>query len=232
MIIGPLIVVGMHRSGTSCLAGLLEEAGVWLGEIKRRSDHNPKGNRENPDIMRLNDAVLHGVGAAWNAPPDGALTWDDRLGAERDRILAGYPVGRIWGFKDPRTLFTLPFWRAALPEAQLVGSLRHPVAVALSLQARNRMPVREGLALWTAYNRRLCALAQAEDVPILSFDAQPAAYRVSALYLVRSLGLTPPSDGLGFYEEDLRHQGADHADVALPADTAALYEELQERVIA
>lgn len=227
----PLLILGMHRSGTSCLTGLLEEAGLWLGEVKRQSGHNAKGNRENPGIMALNDAVLTAAGAAWNAPPEGPLAWDSAHAETRDSLLKGYPEGRVWGFKDPRTLFTLDFWRAALPQARLVGSLRHPLAVARSLQARNRMPLDRGLALWTAYNRRLHTLAQVHDLPILSFDAPPADYRAAVLRLIDSLGLTPPPGGPDFFDESLRHQTARDAEIPLPAETAALYMRLRERAL-
>lgn len=228
----PVLILGMHRSGTSCLAGVLEDAGVWLGDVKRQSAHNAKGNRENPEVMALNDAVLSGFGAAWNAPPDGALTWDEHLAETRDQILAGYPSDRVWGFKDPRTLFTFDFWHAVLPQVRLVGSLRHPIAVARSLQARNKMPLDQGIALWTAYNQRLHALAQVHDVQILSFDGSPAHYRANVARLIDVLGLTTPSDQLGFFDEGLRHQTASDADIPLPADTATLYAQLQEAVIA
>ena len=227
----PLLILGMHRSGTSCLTGQVEEAGVWLGEVKRKSGHNAKGNRENPEIMALNEAVLKANGAAWNAPPSGPVIWDAAHLKTRDHILAGYPAERVWGFKDPRTLFTLDGWRDALPGARLVGTLRHPVAVARSLQARNRMPLEDGLALWAAYNSRLETLWQAESFPILSFDATPDAYRAAVLRLITTLGLAAPDGGPDFFEEHLRQQNGNDAPT-LPDDIAALYARLRARALA
>jgi len=40
-------ILGMHRSGTSCLAGSLQELGLYLGEVYDQNPHNPRGNREN-----------------------------------------------------------------------------------------------------------------------------------------------------------------------------------------
>jgi len=71
----PCFVLGMHRSGTSYLTGILEEAGLWLGEVTRVSTFNAKGNRESPPLMRLNDAVLAANGGSWHCPPEGAVTW-------------------------------------------------------------------------------------------------------------------------------------------------------------
>ena len=44
----PVAIVGMHRSGTSCLAGCLEDLGLTLGKVNRAAPHNLKGNNENP----------------------------------------------------------------------------------------------------------------------------------------------------------------------------------------
>ncbi|MDR7127303.1 sulfotransferase [Pseudotabrizicola sp. 4114] len=225
----PLLILGMHRSGTSCLTGQLEEAGVWLGEVHRSSVHNAKGNRENPEIMALNEAVLVDNGSRWNQPPDGPVHWATARLAERDRILAAYPSDRVWGFKDPRTLFTLDAWRDALPDARFVGTIRHPLAVARSLNARSRMPVEMGFALWTRYNARLLRIAQREECPILSFDVPAPHYIAATVRLIESLGLAFPSTNQVFFDESLRHQAAD-SDIELPRDVATLYAALCERV--
>ena len=53
-----ILILGMHRSGTSCLAGSLQQQGVYLGEVHEWNPHNLKGNRENPHIMALNEGLL------------------------------------------------------------------------------------------------------------------------------------------------------------------------------
>ena len=225
----PLLILGMHRSGTSCLTGQLEEAGVWLGEVRHSSAHNAKGNRENPEIMALNEAVLVDNGSRWDQPPEGPVIWATARLAERDRILAAYPSDRVWGFKDPRTLFTLDSWRDILPEARFVGTIRHPLAVARSLYARSKMPIEKGLALWTRYNARLLQIALREACPILSFDVPAPQYSAATVKLIESLGLVLASANPGFFVESLRHQAAD-GDIELPRDVAALYAALCERV--
>lgn len=227
-----LIILGMHRSGTSCLTGQLEEAGVWLGNVIRKSPHNAKGNRENPEIMALNESVLKSNDAAWNSPPTKPVIWQADQLAERDRILGGYPAERVWGFKDPRTLFTLDGWRDALPDVTMVGALRHPAAVAKSLHKRSSaISLDLGLALWKAYNLRLLDIARNEDIPILSFDQPATDYVAATQALIGDLGLAKPAEGLEFFDENLRHQaGTD--DIPLPADVAALYAKLQDRISA
>ena len=64
-----ILILGMHRSGTSCLAGSLQEAGLYLGEVNTTAPHNAKGNRESRTIVALHDGLLQANGGAWDAPP-------------------------------------------------------------------------------------------------------------------------------------------------------------------
>ncbi len=151
-----ICVLGMHRSGTSCLAGTLEQAGVFLGEVATHNTFNLKGNRENNTIRDLNGGVLGDNGAAWNRPPVQPPVWSDERRAELDEIIRGYAGRAVWGFKDPRTLLTLEGWLDALPRLECVGTVRHPLAVARSLRSRPRGPeLPEGIRIWAAYNARL-----------------------------------------------------------------------------
>ena len=181
--------------------------------------------------MALNEAVLKSNGASWDKPPEGPVIWESSHLAERDRILAGYPAGRVWGVKDPRMLFTLEGWRAALPGVRLVATLRHPLAVARSLEARSKMPLQQGLALWTIYNRRLLDLVRSEHSPILSFDQPAERALAAAAALIGDMGLDVRLGGTGFFDDGLRHQTMID-DLLLPTDTAALYSALQERIAA
>ena len=146
-----VIILGMHRSGTSCLAGSLEQAGLYLGEVNKKAPHNARGNRENRDIMDLNDLVLSSAGGSWDNPPHPWIHWSADQIAARDALIATYPTDKVWGFKEPRTLFTLDGWLDALPNTQLVGTFRHPMAVAQSLKARNGFSIERGLDLWLAF---------------------------------------------------------------------------------
>jgi len=235
MTLPPVLILGMHRSGTSCLTGNLEEAGLYLGDVKRASPYNPKGNRENRAIMTLNEEVLNANDSAWDAPPkdDTPVRWNTAHCAARDDVLASYPDDKVWGFKDPRTLFTLDGWRAALPGARLVGSVRHPLAVARSLHARSKkMPIEGGLALWTAYNTRLLHLSRNGPVPLVCFDWPPERYLESMSRLTQGLGLPPPEGGFSFFDPQLRRatSDGDPLDAPLPGDMQALYDALVSQV--
>ena len=72
-----LVVLGMHRSGTSCLTGTIEQCGVALGEVFTENPYNKKGNRESAQIQALNNDVLETNGGAWDRPV--AVTkWTDQ----------------------------------------------------------------------------------------------------------------------------------------------------------
>ena len=197
-------IVGMHRSGTSSLAGSIEEAGLHLGDVITVAPHNEKGNRENRSIMDLQEAVLVHSGGAWDVPPE-RLAWTDEHRARRDAIIASYAVPR-WGFKDPRTLVTLAFWREALDDIAFVGTFRHPFLVAKSLMQRNGGELARWIALWTHYNERLLALHEQEPFPVVRFDEDDAAYRRSVEVVARHLDL--PGAAPTFFEPLLRHHSS------------------------
>ena len=216
-----VIVLGMHRSGTSCLAGLLQQAGVELGAVIERSPHNPKGNREHPAIMALNEALLAHNGGSWQRPPAGALHWDRTLARRRDALIAAYRAAPCWGFKDPRTLLTLPFWLDGLRARQvrLIASVRHPAAVVNSLRARHphRFTARAALRLWLEYNQRLAIWRAIFSFPVLDFDLPPAAYRQAVTAACAALGITARAPGShDFFEPRLRRQAA-HAPLDVPS---------------
>jgi hypothetical protein len=202
-----VLILGMHRSGTSCLAGSLQEAGLYLGEVNTAAPHNAKGNRESLAIMALQDDLLRANGGDWDAPP-ATVIWSAEHRARRDAIIATYPTDRIWGFKDPRTLITLDGWLEALPSVRCVGTFRHPLAVAASLHARNGVPIEKSLALWSTYNCLLLDYQRRLNFPLVSFDWPPERYQQCLQAIAPTLGLTVPVAGFSFFEAALRRNAA------------------------
>jgi hypothetical protein len=213
----------MHRSGTSCLAGSLEEAGLYLGEVFRVGRHNLKGNRENARVMALQEDLLVHNGGTWQQPPE-RPTWSDIHRAERDSIVASYGDAPFWGFKDPRTILLVDFWREVLPDLMPVGTLRHPCCVAGSLQKRGGGSVDEWLELWANYNRRLLSLHESAPFPIVRFDLGDQAYRRSLMAAIDHLGLRMPAR-LQFFDPLLRHHGTS-PQFRLPEHIARIYRSL------
>jgi len=222
-----LAVLGMHRSGTSCLAGLLEQAGVFLGPVSRANPWNLKGNHENPAILRLHEEVLNTNGGRWDAPP-AAVVWPEYLKIARDRIVRSYQGVPLWGFKDPRTLLLLDGWIEALPDLRFVGIVRHPALVAESLNRRNRFPREQGLGLWLSYNRRLLSFHRAREFPMISFDAE--RFQDSFVCAAKALPLPSSFADLDFFDPELRRAMPDRP-VPLPDEVERLYRALIERTV-
>lgn len=213
-------IVGMHRSGTSALAGTLQEARLYLGDVGRRNPDNAKGTREHTPIVKLHDAILAASGGSWDRPPE-RVVWTDEHRAHRDEIIRSFSRTRLWGFKDPRTLLLLGFWREALGDSlRLVGTFRHPSAVAASLQAVHGGEAERWLELWATYNRALLAEHSRAAFPVLLFEPDDERYRQAVEQVCRELGLVLPR--FAFLEEGL----ARDAPVELPPVTEELYREL------
>ncbi|MDH3376346.1 MAG: sulfotransferase [Gammaproteobacteria bacterium] len=222
---GPVLVIGMHRSGTSCLTGCLQEAGLELGEVNNQAEFNKKGNKENQAIMRLNDAVLAHNNGSWQQVPI-SIEWSANDKRRRDLILASYPEDRLWGFKDPRTTITLDGWLEALPNARLVGSVRHPWEVANSLACRNGIQLKRGLDLWTDYNRQLLRIIKSRPVLLVRFGVDSNEYLRNVRAMCRSLGLRSDVD-MRFFEERYRVQRTDNTMRLSPAQLA-IWEQLAQ----
>ena len=208
-----VIVLGMHRSGTSLLTGSLEAAGLYLGEANNEAPYNRKGNKENEAIRDLNDALLEGRGAAWDRPPNGQIRWD-RAGEARGRALIDpyRRAARPWGFKDPRTVWTVEGWLRLLPRARLIGVFRHPSLVVRSLVARDGrvgMDPDAALGIWCAYNAELIRLQRKHAFPMLHFGAVETfrqEFVAPLASFAREIGLTGSPDR--FFDRRLVHQSA------------------------
>jgi hypothetical protein len=159
-----VLVIGMHRSGTSALSGLLEGLGLDAGApdgLMASDAGNPEGYYEQRSIVGLSDEILAAYGGRWDSPPLLARGWDTELSAEhfvqkiRNLVALSF-TGPRYVLKDPRISLLLPIWRQALLDRTCaVVVVRDPAEVAWSLALRDGMPSLTGLALWSAYNRTL-----------------------------------------------------------------------------
>ncbi len=171
---GIVAVLGMHRSGTSAIAGMLADHGVELGPVSEQNRFNPRGNREIRELNRLHDRILERSGGSWWDPPARirARSGDYR---RRNEILHSIP-GETIGVKDPRLLLVLDLWRDLNPRP--IGVIRNPVAVRESLERRaherrRRHPQLSAAGwdeLWLIYNRALLAEHRRDPFPVIDFD--------------------------------------------------------------
>lgn len=222
-----VLILGMHRSGTSCLAGSLQEAGLYLGKVKTSSPYNKKGNRENKAAMRLHEDVLKTNGGRWSKPP-GTVQWAKAQLDKLDELIASYPDSGLWGIKDPRLLLVLDTWLERLSSPYRIASIRNPGAVVRSLQSRHPKFLEDAIfELYDVYNRHLLNHWKISPFPIVNFDCSATEYAARIDVVAKGLGLPGlQSDGLEFFDDTLRQEAV--ANVTIPSRVAALYEELLE----
>ena len=155
-----IFVLGMHRSGTSAIARILNLMGVYFGGEHvgtGRSDQNVKGFWERRDVRDLNDDLLFSFGCDWDCVADfdrdalSTETMSAYVDAAADIVL-NMDAHRPWFIKEPRLCLLFPIWRQVLETPFCIHVLRNPLEVAHSLKARNGIPIRTGLALWEIYN--------------------------------------------------------------------------------
>lgn len=222
-----VIVLGMHRSGTSALTGILEEAGLHLGSVSERAPDNLKGNRESTSIMALHNDILQRNGGSWDQPPNNP-NWSPVHFAFRDTIIESHKDKTLWGFKDPRTLLMLGPWLSALPNATKIGIFRHPFAVAHSLFSRSAMPYEKSLALWTHYNRILLWHCKENTLmSLVEFSNDEIYFANQVKVIINQLGLSV--NGLGFFDKALKQ--ANYPDLSQYEQASSalnIYRQLQE----
>jgi len=135
----PIIIAGMHRSGTSLTASILQQAGVFIGEnLLPANAGNLQGYFEDAAFYKLHKNIL----AAQAIDPDGWTTasqvevpesFHEQAKQLCDLRSQAYP---LWGWKEPRTTLFLNFWKQLLPQAKFVFPYRSPWEVIDSLFAR------------------------------------------------------------------------------------------------
>jgi hypothetical protein len=222
----------MHRSGTSCVTGSLQNAGLLLGDCHTWNPHNKKGNRENQTFVDLNDEVLLENGAAWDSPPKKVIWSPEHLAKAHALIVQNFGKGPF-GFKDPRTLLVVSGWKQAFPAIEFVGVVRHPNAVARSLQKRSDMPEEKALSLWYAYNSALLQEYKKRAFPILCFDEEEVEFHQKLEEVVLNLALPGFNPEHKFYDESLRTSNSDkqQLDRAMSWKVRRLYKRILQRCV-
>jgi hypothetical protein len=191
-----VFVVGMHRSGTSALAGALEALGFEAGpadDLMPADIGNPQGYFELRSVASLDDEILMHYGGSWDCPPILPEGWELDAAAAvftgRARtLLTEVYASQHFVMKDPRASLLLPLWRRATEDRDCaVVIIREPLEVAASLTRRNGLPTLTGLALWAAYNRSLLAGLKGQRVHVCTYADLIANPTVTLQNVVESL---------------------------------------------
>lgn len=171
-----VFVLGMHRSGTSALAGALSHLGVEFvsGQDEMSgAPANPKGFFERPSIVNYSDTLLTTHNWAWHTANLYPFDVEKAVGLlpQGLNLIASLSNDSPVGIKDPRSCLLMPFWRRALLDRfEAIVITRDPAEVAWSLHVRDGLPVTVGLALWIAYNMHLANGIQGMNPQILRYE--------------------------------------------------------------
>lgn len=228
-----ILILGMHRSGTSALGRVLNLLGAQApAHLMPPAPDNPRGFWESISVSRLNDQIFSSADSSWN---DWSRLKEDRLlpttivafqSRMKAVLQAEFEDADFFVLKDPRLSRLLPLWQPVLAELDITPSvliaLRHPLAVAHSLATRNGFPLEHSLLIWLRY--MLDAERHTRTVPrdFVSYDALLEDWRGISIRISERLKFDWPVSskvaGLSidsFLDPDLRHHQA--ADAVIPS---------------
>ena len=173
---GPVVIAGMHRSGTSLLALMLQSLGLELGhDLLPADQHNPDGYGEDQPVVNLQRQALQRSCQGQSGWPDWG--WQERPESEQIspadaqwRLQAKHylthrnETNTAWGWKDPRSTLFLEEWLELEPGLKLIAVYRDPWEIVDALQ-RITPPVFATrpdwpLPIWIHYNQKLARFAR------------------------------------------------------------------------
>jgi hypothetical protein len=242
-----LLVLGMHRSGTSALTGVLAKLGAYPGPslVPGMAEVNLKGFWEHPGIVEIHERLLESLHTSWHdvarLPPNWwhAPSTERFVSEIRELLERDYIDHSLWVVKDPRMCRLLPIWIPVLAEKNIATryliALRNPLEVAASLKKRDNLPVAHGCLLWLVY---LMAAEQSTrggmrvfiDYAALLNDWQNVVKRAAQiLHLDLALDdAAAVADVNSFLDPSLKHQNEIQSDIDHPAVDCArkLYQQL------
>lgn len=169
-----LVILGMHRSGTSALTGLLNKLGLSTGRNLLSADkNNERGYFEDIHLNQQHDVMLKHLGRSWSDVRLFPAGWfeQDWVATARDKLaghfLAEFDLDRMWVLKDPRVCRLLPVWKQIFARLRIqpgyIFSIRHPLEVAASLEKRNSIKSQHAFLLYALY--LLEAERETRDLP-------------------------------------------------------------------
>lgn len=201
-----IVVLGMHRSGTSSVAGALTHLGAAPPATLLISDRdNPRGFWESQRVIEIDDRLLQASGSYWrdwrrydaSIAPAGLTA---ELKAEMAEVLRSeFGDASMIVLKEPRMCRLWAQWdpvvAAAGYDARFVLPVRSPLEVAGSLHRRNQMPIAEGLLLWLRHVLDAERATRGRPRRVLRWDRFMADWRAEADRIEAALGLALPDRG-------------------------------------
>jgi glycosyltransferase involved in cell wall biosynthesis/SAM-dependent methyltransferase len=237
-----VVIVGMHRSGTSALAGVLNKLGVAAPEdLLAADEHNTRGYFEPERIINFHERLLARLGSPSNDPLPLGYDWvGSPLGEAAAEELAEildeeFADNAMCLFKDPRICRLMPVWSAALAKSgracAAILPFRDPLEVAGSLAAKAGLGRPYSLFMWLQHVVLGERFTRQTPRSFAAYDALMRDWRSVSAKLQRELGVAWPKDVLrggpdvdAFLTAELRHQQgrSDALDPAAPLDALCL----------
>lgn len=171
-----VIILGMHRSGTSAMAGALNRVGFSLSKnLMPAADDNPTGFYESAEITATNDKILFENLTSWDDPRQIKIEIPHGFVKNIKNILAGdFQNEALWALKDPRiSLFPATYSsiiKNIASNVSVIIMVRHPLDVARSIYARDKITEVEAICLWFKYTLSAIAGCQNEKVELILYD--------------------------------------------------------------
>jgi hypothetical protein len=149
-----IIITGMHRSGTSAVAGALARCGVEFGNnLLGPQRENPKGFFEDRRFLEINKEILACSGGSWFNPPV-ELKVNQGIKEKIRCFVKRWNRYSLAGWKDPRCCLTLPVWADYIDDLRLIYVNRDPREIAMSLAKRNGFREDFSIQLRNVYRSR------------------------------------------------------------------------------
>jgi hypothetical protein len=199
-----ILVLGMHRSGTSALTRALGLCGAELPAhlIEPDAATNETGFWEPRELVALNDAVLASAGSYWHDLRSLPAGWFGTHAAaefrRRAAALLSAELGRsaLSVVKDPRLCRLLPLWRPVLAELgiepRIVILVRNPLEVAASVNRRDHFGEGKALLLWLRHLLDAERDSRGLRRCIVSYDQLLDDWRATMARIGRTLALVWP----------------------------------------
>lgn len=226
-----VVVLGMHRSGTSAMTRGLEALGVKLGDRLMPSvpGNNEKGFYEDIDFNNFDIELLAHIDLDWHhaAPITehqvNKLCADGYLLRAVTLLRGKLSPGNIFGIKDPRIAKLMPFWIRVFAHCKLrvgyVLAVRNPISVAESLRTRDGLEFEKSYLLWLDHTLTALACTQDSTRVFIDFDAVLADPTAQLKRMAGALGLPIDADAMRVYAAEFVDTHLRHA-IHHPEDLA------------
>lgn len=219
-----IIVLGMHRSGTSSLTAVISMLGITPGANLQppEAEVNAKGFWEHTDIVSIHDQLLEVLDSSWHDDrplPDHWWNSPDVIKFRQkilDILRRDFSTEPLWLIKDPRMCRLLPLWQDVFRELacqpKFILVLRHPGEVACSLRKRDGLTEEQTCLLWLAHMLEAEYQTRGQPRVFVSYGRLLEEWQHTAATIGQGLGIVWPvsaeeaaSSINAFLDTSLRH---------------------------